>query len=138
MQAALKDFLEEKLGAENIDTPEKVARIIEKKEAAILRAAPKEAVEELKTLLALIKDERQAPISKEKQDKIAQGLEKIQKMLQKKMKGNSIAIMSTLLMVIALTLFTVGTAGAGPFLLVVLGMAVRIAGQLYEDRKKIT
>lgn len=110
----------------------------EKNRAAILRAAPGDAVKDLETLLSMFDESTEETWGPEKMSQASTILRNIQEHLRKKMTIDTLGILANLFSLAALTIFTIGNAGSLPFLLLAIAFAIRLAALIYQDRKMVT
>lgn len=111
--------------------------VSEKKKAALLRYAPQTVFSEL----VLLHKEMNSfmaflPLTERKIHVINTGFEKVQSKLNEKMKLDMVGITANLTLLFAMGLFSIGAAGATPFLLVSTGFALRIGTTFYQDYTK--
>ena len=126
----------------NLNSPEEVKRFLDKrfqsahdigranakKQNELLRAAPQEALAELRKLYSLLKkpEERCMP-------EITKSIDRVQDILIKKMQIELLGILANIVVMSALTLFALATGGSLPFFLLATGFSIRIAAQFYQD-----
>lgn len=146
---SLKTFLEKTMGIDGelktlLSIPsdqlsksqlERVQKLKEKNKAAILRAAPSPAVNELEGLLGMLEESSNEVWNRDKMDQALAILENVQQHLRKKMKVDTLGITGNLFSLAALILFTIGTSGSMPFLLLAIAFAVRLASTVYQNYK---
>jgi hypothetical protein len=129
----LRQFLENKFGLtldEKMLSKDDMAKLIEKKNADLLRAAPPEAVAELRELYLMLRQDHL------NMDEVSKKLDHISSLLIKKMMGDAIGIGANMVAFSALSLFTLGAAGAAPFILLTVSFAIRISGAAFQDLYK--
>lgn len=146
---SLKAFLEEVLGISQelknlMEIPsnqqthkqlKQLKNLKERNKAAILRAAPIEAVKDLENLLSILSNDDEEILSIKKQDAIFNILKNIQKHLIKKVKVNLLGILANLFTLTAITLFTITSLSSFPFALITISFAIRLASLFYQDQK---
>ena len=141
-----KEFLEKKLGTtkelSDLRATEKdptqieqaLDTIKEKKRAALLRAAPKDVVNELEKLLI---DTKKDSFNDSQSENISRSLDKIKYLLVKKMKVDSANIFASSIALSSMVLSTIGTGGAIlPLMLATSAVSLKLGSLIYEDRAK--
>lgn len=149
-QDLIKKFLEKKLGINEelkflLSLPvdqlsntqlKKIEVLKEKNQAAILRSAPKAAVEDLEKLLALIeKNPLEETLSKAQLNLIFKTLENVQLELKKKVKNDVLGLVASLISLAATILLTIGSISFWPFLLLALAVSIRLSSVIYQNKK---
>ncbi|MFI5344635.1 MAG: hypothetical protein ACHQUC_10510 [Chlamydiales bacterium] len=146
----LKKFLKRTLGVDQVKkltksielsqinqtTGANIEKFKEKMKAAILRAAPNEAVLELERLLDTLKSSKIEPCTNEETKNRIDSLNKIQELLRKKMRVDALGIFANVTVLSALRLFYIGIATTLPFLLLASAFSVRIVSLVYQDLNK--
>ncbi|MBN9377239.1 MAG: hypothetical protein BGO14_09100 [Chlamydiales bacterium 38-26] len=144
----LQNFLEKKLGIDkerhfHNNHPHDIKnleRLKARNKAALLRSAPAEAVKELRFLFSLLENDSTKNLDDQLLKQISNSLEKIQHHLRKKLRVDLLSLLANLITTTALILFTIGTGGAAPFILLATSITVRLSIVIYQDilKKKNT
>lgn len=118
----LEQFLEAKLGVE---------KQLEKKRAALLRAAPSDVVKEFEKIAELLKDNRR--LTEKEASALLKSLDKISLLLKKKMIADAANLMANILSFIGLTLFLFTVPPVTPFIFLAASMLLKISTLAFQD-----
>lgn len=109
-----------------------VKKLKEAKRAALLRATPIEVVQEFEKIAELLKDQGGALTEKEVAA-LFKSLEKVSKLLRKKMAADAANLMANVLSFIGLTLFLLTVPPVAPFIFLAASMLVKISTLAFQD-----
>lgn len=122
-------------GRPNEATREKILKLKEKNQGAILRLLPVDVVKSLEKLFVLLDTDKYKPFTKENLKETAQILKAIRSSLRKKTRVNVVEIVANLFITSALALFSIGSTTAMPFLLLAAAFKIKIACLAYQNHK---
>jgi hypothetical protein len=138
-RAELKEFLENLLTEPAANDPtnkqecdEREAKIA-RKHASLLRSSSANVIAELSQMLETVQSNTVETLSPEEVALFSQKLQSIQWALWKKTAINLCSILANTVTISALILFSVGTQGSLPFVLVGTAFVIRLAIRVYED-----
>lgn len=120
-------FLAEKIGTGNE---------AEKKQAALVRSAPQESVNEFKNLLKSIDWDSLSPLTAKHLQEITASMDRVLRQLERKMIVNAQGLLANLIIIMGLSLMSVGSGGSVPFLFLATGFMTRIVSLIYQDMTK--
>jgi len=117
------------------DILDSVERLKEKKKSIILRSIPKEAKEDFEKIFKLLGAEGAEVLTDNELELALESLKNIQSHLEKKMTVGALGLLANLTVISALVLFSIGTAGARPFVLMAMAFVIRLISLIYQDQK---
>jgi hypothetical protein len=141
VEKALGVFEEQKLiewlsyGSLSQDILDRVESLKEKKKSIISRLIPKDAQEEYEKIFKLLDVKSSEHFTDDEFESALEGIKNIQMHLEKKMNLSALGILANLIVISALVLFSIGTAGARPFVLMATAFVIRLISLVYQDQK---
>ncbi len=102
---------------------------------SLSRKLPKDAIEVLQKLLSALENCTDTFFTDLEALEVLTSLKKIRNYLEKKMIVDIVGITANIIVIIALVFFSIGSANASPFLLMVLAFSLRLISLVYQDQK---
>ncbi len=122
-------------GPMNQDILESVEKLKEKKKSIFLRSMPKEATKDFEKIFSLLDAKGSESLTDDEFEAALEGIKNIQSHLEKKMTIGALGILANLTVITALVLFSIGTAGARPFVLMAMAFVIRLISLIYQDQE---